>query len=179
MVNCVNCGGAMGIDRARGILVCGHCGSQQEAPPLAEYLHFEGNSDSACPVCATPLSKARLEGHTLLCCARCYGMLIEMQRFAAVIETMRFLEQRSIAFVLPRQQNPTERSVKCPLCEQPMLAHVYAGPGNVVIDTCERCHVNWLDSGELRRIAIAPDRRRSDPDDDAGFVRPLQWTDDT
>jgi Zn-finger nucleic acid-binding protein len=31
------------------------------------------------------------------------------------------------------------------------------GPGNVVIDTCERCRVNWLDSGELRRIAVAPD----------------------
>ena len=33
----------------------------------------------------------------------------------------------------------------------------YGGPGNVVIDTCERCLVNWLDPGELRRIAIAPD----------------------
>ena len=38
-----------------------------------------------------------------------------------------------------------------------MLGHIYAGPGNVVLDSCERCQVNWLDAGELRRIAVAPD----------------------
>jgi Zn-finger nucleic acid-binding protein len=38
-----------------------------------------------------------------------------------------------------------------------MLAHPYGGPGNLTIDTCERCGVNWLDPGELRRIAMAPD----------------------
>jgi Zn-finger nucleic acid-binding protein len=27
-----------------------------------------------------------------------------------------------------------------------------------VIDSCEHCLVNWLDGGELRRIAVAPDR---------------------
>jgi Zn-finger nucleic acid-binding protein len=36
-----------------------------------------------------------------------------------------------------------------------MLNHMYGGAGNVVIDTCETCQVNWLDSGELRRIARA------------------------
>jgi hypothetical protein len=29
-----------------------------------------------------------------------------------------------------------------------------------VIDSCERRLVNWLDQGELRRIALAPDRPR-------------------
>jgi Zn-finger nucleic acid-binding protein len=38
-----------------------------------------------------------------------------------------------------------------------MIAHLYAGPGNVVIDSCEQCQVNWLDGGELRRIALSPD----------------------
>jgi Zn-finger nucleic acid-binding protein len=41
-----------------------------------------------------------------------------------------------------------------------MIDHPYGGPGNVVIDTCERCGVNWLDPGELRRIAMAPDSPR-------------------
>jgi Zn-finger nucleic acid-binding protein len=36
-----------------------------------------------------------------------------------------------------------------------MQNHFYGGPGNLVIDTCERCHLNWLDPGELRRIARA------------------------
>jgi len=37
-----------------------------------------------------------------------------------------------------------------------MLGHFYGGPGNIVLDTCEACQVNWLDPGELQRIARAP-----------------------
>ena len=35
----------------------------------------------------------------------------------------------------------------------------YGGPGNVIIDTCEHCSLNWLDYGELQRIVRAPDER--------------------
>jgi Zn-finger nucleic acid-binding protein len=38
-----------------------------------------------------------------------------------------------------------------------MEAHFYAGPGNVVLDSCDFCNLNWLDHGELMRIARAPD----------------------
>jgi Zn-finger nucleic acid-binding protein len=41
-----------------------------------------------------------------------------------------------------------------------MIDQVYGGPGNIVIDTCERCGVNWLDPGELHRIATAPESTR-------------------
>jgi hypothetical protein len=51
--------------------------------------------------------------------------------------------------------------LSCPLCAQPMLSHIHGGPGNLALDTCERCHVNRLDPGELRRIARAPSRRTS------------------
>jgi Zn-finger nucleic acid-binding protein len=47
-----------------------------------------------------------------------------------------------------------------------MEAHSYAGPGNVVIDSCEPCSLNWLDHGELARIAQAPDDRGPDADSD-------------
>jgi Zn-finger nucleic acid-binding protein len=39
-----------------------------------------------------------------------------------------------------------------------MDTHPYGGPGNVIIDDCERCEVNWLDYGELQRIVRAPER---------------------
>ena len=39
-----------------------------------------------------------------------------------------------------------------------MDAHYYAGPGNVVLDSCEDCGLIWLDRGELAHIAHAPDR---------------------
>jgi Zn-finger nucleic acid-binding protein len=37
-----------------------------------------------------------------------------------------------------------------------MDTHYYAGPGNIVIDDCSFCHLNWLDYGELQRITRAP-----------------------
>jgi len=38
-----------------------------------------------------------------------------------------------------------------------MDTHFYAGPGNIVIDDCARCELNWLDAGELMVVARAPD----------------------
>jgi Zn-finger nucleic acid-binding protein len=39
-----------------------------------------------------------------------------------------------------------------------METHPYGGGGNVIIEDCERCELNWLDHGELERIVQAPDR---------------------
>jgi hypothetical protein len=38
-----------------------------------------------------------------------------------------------------------------------MDAHFYAGPGHVIIDSCENCCLIWLDGGELMRIVQAPE----------------------
>ena len=84
-------------------------------------------------------------------------MLVDMSRFVTLIDAVRAHEERSLRIALPRRQNPADRIINCPACGQPMLGHIYAGPGNAVIDSCERREVNWLDPGELRRIAVAPD----------------------
>jgi Zn-finger nucleic acid-binding protein len=147
----------MRIDRDRGLLVCGHCGRQDEAPAVIKHVELLSETSSLCPLCSTPLSTSRLEGHPLLCCARCFGMLIDMNRFAGVIDAVRAHEERSFRIALPRHQNPTDRLLNCPACGHPMLGHLYGGPGNVVIDSCERCQVNWLDPRELHRIVVAPD----------------------
>ena len=147
----------MKVDPERGLLVCAYCGAEQELPSIAEHLNLETETTSLCPTCRTPLSTSRLEGHQLLCCGHCFGMLIAMNRFATIIKAARAREGRRSRTALPRTQKPTDRVINCPTCLQPMLSHDYAGPGNIVIDTCERCQVNWLDAGELRRAAIAPD----------------------
>src|SRR5262249_9795807 len=133
VAECVNCGAPMLLDRQRGVLVCDHCGSEQEAPAVIEHLELLGVSTSLCPMCLTPLSRSRLEGHSLLYCARCYGMLIEMNRFATLIDAVRASEERPRRVALPRRQNPGDRLLNCPTCGQPMLCHIYGGPGNVVI----------------------------------------------
>ena len=38
-----------------------------------------------------------------------------------------------------------------------MDTHFYNGPGNMIIDDCDTCELNWLDHGELMRIVRAPD----------------------
>lgn len=155
----------MRLDRERGILVCDHCGGQEELPASLDYVDVEAETRSLCPLCSTPLSSSRLDGYSLLYCGQCFGMLIAMDSFAAVIDAVRLREHWSVETVMARDQNPGERVIKCPLCGKPMVAHLYDGPGNVVIDSCEGCQVNWLDPGELRRIALAPDETaRRDPE---------------
>jgi Zn-finger nucleic acid-binding protein len=144
----------MKADKASGGLVCTHCGSFEEQPPLIRDLEVGDATEIACPTCAAPLAKARLDGQPFLVCQKCQGMLIKMSDFVSVIDAASFHEDQH-GVVLPRRQTPGDRVTSCPHCKQPMVSHFYGGPGNLVIDTCERCEVNWLDPGELRRIARA------------------------
>ena len=145
----------MQVDREGGVLVCRHCGSSEPSSAIAQHVDVVSPSDKACPSCTTPLVRSRLDGQPFLFCQRCEGMLIEMEYFVSVIDAAR-VHERPSGTVAPRRQSPGDRSLNCPECTRPMLSHFYGGPGNLVIDTCERCHLNWLDPVELRRIARAP-----------------------
>jgi Zn-finger nucleic acid-binding protein len=175
--DCRNCGAPLRIIRDKGLLVCDHCGSEHEAPPIPEGLEFLGETSQACPLCSTPLWKSRLHSQPLLCCPTCSGLLIGMNVFTTIIDAVRAYDVGTLRTTAPSRQKPGERTLNCPSCGQPFVSHHYGGPGNVVIDTCSRCLVNWLDQGELRRIALAPDRQRSsldldldpEPDSDSDF----------
>ena len=177
MPDCRNCGAPLRIIRDKGLLMCEHCGSEQEGPAIPEELEFLGEASQACPICSTPLWESRLHGQPLLCCPTCGGLLIAMNLFVMVIDAVRAYDVGAFRSSAPSRQKPGERTLNCPSCGQPFDSHHYGGPGNVVIDTCSRCLVNWLDQGELRRIALAPDRQRSsldvdvdpDPDSDSDF----------
>jgi hypothetical protein len=75
----------------------------------------------------------------------------------ATVEDLR--AHRETPAEIPHHPDPHEldRHIRCPQCHEEMDTHPYAGPGNVIIDNCERCEANWLDYGELRRIVQAPD----------------------
>jgi Zn-finger nucleic acid-binding protein len=152
--NCVNCGAPMRLDRAEGSFVCSHCGSINQPPEIVRHVDIGTASEKTCPSCATALSQGRLDGFPLLVCQRCNGMLIEMEHFVSVIEAARAHEQPA-GTIPPRRQSPGDRTIRCPTCQRAMLSHFYGGPGNLVIDTCERCRLNWLDPGEMCRIARA------------------------
>ena len=154
MPNCSNCGAPMTAGDGEG-LVCGHCGSMDERVAVFYDLETLGDSSVACPRCKTTLADARIEGCPVRYCSSCHGVLVQMQHFVTLSDAVRAREPRT-GVALPRRQRPGDHVLSCPICGQPMLSHLYAGPGNLVLDTCEQCFVNWLDPGELRRIARAP-----------------------
>lgn len=144
----------MRVGRGSGALACGHCGSSEPLPGIRAFIEITGASDKPCPTCQVALASGTLDGRPLSFCQRCEGLLIEMGAFVGVINALRAREDRS-GTIPPRRQSPGDRFIDCPGCHRPMLSHFYGGPGNLVIDTCEHCHLNWLDPEELRRIARA------------------------
>ena len=87
-------------------------------------------------------------------------MPISMGRLMPLVESLRSRCARAGRRVDPRSTADADRHLKCPSCESPMDDHPYGGGGNINVDTCEQCWAVWLDRGELRRIASAPERRQ-------------------
>ena len=154
-MNCPKCGAPMHVygDSLR----CDFCHTI-EVPDEGDdgVRNLVEATDKSCPICTTALSKATLDQTPILYCTTCRGMAIPMLAFQALVQNERF---RPSPVVPP---NPTtsdlNRHIPCPSCHHPMEAHFYCGgPGNVVIDTCENCLLNWLDYNELNRIAHGTD----------------------
>jgi Zn-finger nucleic acid-binding protein len=104
-----------------------------------------------------PLEQAALAGHRILYCTRCQGILVPMNEFVALIEELRSRHAGAESIQAPADRTALERHVSCPKCHAQMDTHFYEGPGNVIIDDCSRCFLNWLDKGELMKIVHAPD----------------------
>jgi Zn-finger nucleic acid-binding protein len=151
----------MRADRDRGLFVCDYCESQAVPPADDDGVLLLGSAQEKCPICTstTCLSKGSLESFTLLYCAHCRGMLIDMDDFQPLIAALRSHRDAPAAFLAPRSSADADRSLKCPMCGAAMDNHPYGGGGNVNVDTCEACDVIWLDGGEVRKIASAADRQ--------------------
>jgi Zn-finger nucleic acid-binding protein len=157
-MTCANCGASARLDRERGVFVCDYCGGEFVPAAGEDGVQVRVDTMCKCPVCDGMLSEAKLEFHLLLYCTRCHGMLVAIDEFVPLIGALRsYRYQPSMA--VPPQHAQGERLPRiCPRCSQAMDNHSYGGPGNVVIDTCERCSLNWLDKGELQKIASSTDR---------------------
>ena len=116
-----------------------------------------------CPICSTPLVRAALAKVPIVYCTGCRGMLIPMQALEALADELR-TGQGSEAVPTVPGKDELQRKINCPQCHHSMDAHYYAGPGNVVIDSCEDCSLIWLDSGELMRIARATNNSTLPPE---------------
>jgi Zn-finger nucleic acid-binding protein len=138
---------------------CDYCGSVYLPEKNADGVRVLGESSKEpCPNCNLALMQAAISKVRILYCTKCRGMLISMDVFKSLIEQLQILEGGSMVQP-PADTSDLQRTVSCPHCGQHMESHLYAGPGNVVIESCEKCLLNWLNHGELARIVHAPDDR--------------------
>ena len=157
-MNCPNCGAAMRLKDDADYLICDYCETPQFPDVNAEGVRVLGLAASiSCPVCAIPLTHASVARERIFYCERCHGMLIGMDVFSEIVEDLRSRRETTVDAAHGMDWKDLDRRIKCPKCSATMDTHPYCGPGNIVIDTCENCSVNWLDYGELDRVVRAPD----------------------
>ncbi len=162
-MNCPNCGAPMRLVAKRNYFVCDFCTTfkfPEKKKTGSDRVQTIGvKSETLCPICEMDLTEALIERYPVLHCEKCRGVLATNDEFLKIVRKIRSeskdVQRDHVAI------NPTElkRQVGCPRCSKTMDVHPYYGPGAVVIDTCPRCQVIWLDHGEISVIETAPGHR--------------------
>ena len=147
----------MRLEPDKDYLICDFCGNIHTGEADASGVRILGEeAPELCPICAIHLVHAAVDGQRIRYCRRCLGMLISMDIFAALVADLRSRNDTASQILRPVDAVELTKILKCPRCGQDMETHVYGGGGNVVMNDCERCELNWLDHGELDRIVRAP-----------------------
>lgn len=157
-MNCPSCGAPMRLQDGRECLTCDYCKNVYFPEKNEDAIRvLDDPSELTCPICAAPLVHAILAAHPIHYCAHCRGSLIPATVFVLILQDLR--AHRGSDSAIPHPPDPKElnRRIHCPQCRRIMDTHYYAGAGNIVIDDCPSCELNWLDAGELMSIVRAPD----------------------
>ncbi|MEM9410456.1 MAG: hypothetical protein AAGA30_05050 [Planctomycetota bacterium] len=113
-----------------------------------------------CPVCVDSDLMVGSLGNTQVCiCESCKGFVIDSATMGDMIHHLRGTYQGADDRPVPINAEELDKQIDCPVCFQTMYTHPYYGPGNVVINSCNSCKINWLDEGELAAIVRAPGLR--------------------
>jgi Zn-finger nucleic acid-binding protein len=161
-VNCPACGAPITPRPDTAGYKCDYChaafypGEEDDGVVVAAAQPDATGSTLACPICSEPLVDASIAKTPLLFCTQCRGLLLPMNVLPGLIDDLRAGEEKA-AVQTPPDRGGLKRTLQCPQCHKRMDTHFYAGPGNVIVDSCGDCFLIWLDRGELTRIAHAPD----------------------
>lgn len=149
--------------REQDYYFCEHCGSFHFPTASQDGIRLLGAAPEGtlCPNCQAPLHLATLDNtYRGYQCRDCRGLLLTRSSFRLTVETRRARATTPPDLPKPLNREELNRKVQCPLCQQPMMTHPYMGPGTIVIDTCDKCNIIWLDYGELNRVVNAPGKDR-------------------
>ncbi|MFN2197997.1 MAG: zf-TFIIB domain-containing protein [Anaerolineales bacterium] len=160
-MNCANCGAPMIYHRARATFECQYCLGVYIPEADDQGLRMiDEQARHICPLCDQPLVWADLDGFPAEICPQCRGVLMLQSLFGKAVRVLRARARTPAVEPGLLDRSGLERRVRCPGCCQEMDNHIYAGPGNIVIDTCLNCGLIWLDYRELRQVLDTPGRDR-------------------
>jgi len=157
--------------------ICLNCESNELPSNGKEQLSGSGQqTDFPCPKCSEiNLQVGDLFGTQVCYCEDCYGFVIDRVSFGELVNKLRAAYEGPDD--APIMIDPAELRVvcNCPACFEQMETFNYYGPGNVILDSCERCKLTWLDQSELIKIIRAPGRRELPTSDnlESEFLRSL------
>lgn len=158
-MNCTNCGGGLRLVGNRTYFRCPYCEAFHFPEETEDGVAAIGDpSRLSCPICTDPLTVAAVSGQEVRYCPGCRGILASNATFGKIVAARRTELGSHLPIPEAFEQEELRRRVNCPRCSQTMEAHPYHAGGNAVIDTCSRCHLIWLDAGELAVIARYPAR---------------------
>jgi Zn-finger nucleic acid-binding protein len=148
----------MRLESGEESLTCPYCGNVVFPERNDDGVRvLSAPTHELCPVCYLGLVDASFAGARLRYCTRCHGMLIDMDIFADLVQTLRRNHDGGGVIPQPPDRTELQHRLTCPHCRRAMETHFYAGPGNVILSDCEPCSLDWIDHGKLMRIAHAPD----------------------
>ena len=162
-MNCPACGAPITPKPDTAGYKCDYChavfypGEEDDGVVVAAAQPDPTGSALLCPICTQALVHAEVAKTPLLFCSQCRGLLLPMNVLPGLIDDLRAANPDKPAVQAPPDHGDLKRSIACPQCHQRIDTHSYAGPGNVIVDSCGDCLLLWLDRGELTRIAHAPD----------------------
>ena len=163
-MNCPNCGAPMTLVSEHDSFRCEYCLTVHVPQPNLDGVRsLEDPAGMHCPSCQQQLVTGSLDSHRVLHCPNCKGILFNQGLFGTLVRYLRTRTAEVPGPPRPFERGELDRRLSCPACGRQMSTHPYAGPGNVVIDTCAACTLVWLDYSEFNRILTAPGRDRDRP----------------
>jgi Zn-finger nucleic acid-binding protein len=108
-----------------------------------------------CPLCRIELVRLTYEGFGVTQCGSCRGVLVLEGRVGGIkARRERSIEQLGVEIENSSAED-TRTSVPCPSCSHAMYKHSINRPHRFSIDRCDKCHLVWLDGGELAKLQLA------------------------
>lgn len=160
-MNCMNCGAPMKLLLNRQHFYCEYCTSLYFPEKNEDGIRIlKESSKINCPLCKVSMVYGFIDKTQILSCLNCGGMLVDQEIFLIVIDYLRANSDKPPINPPAVDLSELDRQLVCPNCSRKMSTHLYAGPGNLVVDNCVHCSLIWLDNKEFDRIIRAPGRER-------------------